>query len=414
MKKILLLALPTLLLFSCKKNADVTIGGNIESNIEGNIDKSTAAYKYIKDLGYRDSEIKDIGKQYLVDGDILFDKNSNPDFSIFGRVHPEQYGSANYVGYNIQPNITIRVDPSMNVYLAEINGAIALWNNVANCRVKFTITGHPSDPANIVITNANLGTGVCGAAYFAMNGLPGALIRININQIAGYPFLQRQRTITHELGHTIGFRHTNWQGFETPAATDPGNGAYLDAMQILGTPTGNDVNSLMNGRECAIGATALSNFDILAVQFLYPQNPPVAGAVPVFRYFSRATTGNHFFTRDYNDLGNGSNNGYIFEGIGFFAFSAQVGGSVPVYRYYQSSSDDHFYTTNFNTLGNGALGYVYEGIRFYAYPAALNGSRPVFRYYNSGAVDHFYTKNQNEFVLGLGGYSLEQTAFYAY
>jgi hypothetical protein len=302
----------------------------------------------------------------------------------------------------------------MNAYVNEINGAIATWNNVANCRVKFTVTTATNQ--NILITNNDLGAGICGAAYFPLNGQPGALVRININQIAGNSFLQRQRTITHEMGHCIGFRHTNWRSIgEGISGRSTDNGAYFDAMHILGTPTGNDVNSLMNGGECGIGATALSNFDILTVQFLYPANPPVVGTVPVFRYFNRADLMNHFYTTNYNELGNGSNNEWIFEGVGFFAFPNQVSGSVPVYRYYSSSSSDHYYTTNFNELGYATADYGYEGIRFYAYPSALNGSVAVFGYWNGNIRDHFFTKNQNEFtVSGLQGYQLERTAFFAY
>lgn len=406
MKNLLLLLLPVLLLFSCKKNADVSVANDVATN--------DAVYKYIKKLGYRDNEIKDIGKEYLVDGDLLFAKNSSPDFSVFDGPRTEQYGTANYVGYNVQPNITVRIDPSMNAYVNEINGAIAIWNNVINCRTKFTLTTATNQ--NILIYNYNLGANTCGAAYYPMNGQPGITVRINLNQIAGNPFLQRQRTIAHELGHCIGFRHTNWQEDPTdPMSGTSVGGARFDAMHILGTPTGNDVNSLMNGGQCGFGATALSNFDILAAQFLYPANPPVAGTVPVFRYFNRADLMNHFYTTNYNELGNGSNDGWIFEGIGFFAFFNQVNGSVPVYRYYSSSSSDHYYTTNFNELGSGKADYGYEGIRFYVYPSALNGSVAVFGYWNGNIRDHFFTKNQNEFIVsGLQGYQLERTAFFAY
>ncbi len=408
MKKLLLLVLPAFLLFSCKKNADLV------TENETTFDQTNAAYQYIKKLGYRDSEIKDIGSEYLVDGDLLFAKNSTPDMSIFSGPKAEQYGTSNYVGYSVQPNITVRIDPSMNAYTAEINGALAIWNAVPNCRVKFTLTTAANQ--NILIINNNLGAGVCGAAYFPVNGGPGSLVRINVAQIAGNPFIQRQRTITHELGHCIGFRHTNWQPNGEPVAgTDPNNGAYFSAMHILGTPTGTDANSLMNGGQCGIGATALSNFDILTTQFLYPANAPVAGTTPVFRYYSRATTQDHLYTIGFSELQNGSNAGYIFEGIGFFAFPGAAAGRVPVYRYFSNFNGDHFYTANAAELGGGGGGYVLEGIAFYVYPSAVAGSVPVYRYFNAALGDHFYTKNPNEFVnTALTGYVLEGIAFYAY
>lgn len=395
-----ILSVVSFLLYSCKKT-EVTPQ-------KTDVDQDNSVLSYIKKLGYSDSEIKDIGDEYLVDGDILFSKKGNPDFSIFGGPKTEQYGTANYVGYDVQPNVFIYVDASMNGYLNEINGAIAMWNNVINCRLKFGITSL-SGIAHIRITNANLGTGYCGAAYFPMNGRPGGLVRININQIAGNSFEQRQRTIAHELGHCIGFRHTNWQPGEPQSGVSSDNGAYFDAMHILGTPTGGDPSSLMNAGQCGSGATTLSNFDILTAQFLYPANPPVAGTVPVFRYYSRATWDDHFFTTNIAELGNGTNNDYIFEGIGFFAFPNQVANSVPVYRWYLSQNGDHFYTANPNEIPSGS----YEGIAFYAYPSAIDGSVPVHRYYHGSYVDHFYTKNQNE-MSTIPGYTYEGIGWYAY
>lgn len=195
----------------------------------------------------------------------------------------------------------------------------------------------------------------------------------------------------------------------------PDNGARFSAMHLLGTPTGDDINSLMNGGQCGIGASSLSNYDILAVQFLYPANPPVAGTVPVFRYYYHnninATDPDHFFTTNVNDIednGNGNLNTYSFEGVAFFAFATQEPGTVPIYQYYHGPVNDHYYT---RTFGN-YTGFVYEKIAFYAYPSNINGAVPVYSYYNGPVQDHHYTKNQNE--TPMSGYVYEGIEFYAH
>ncbi|MBZ4188242.1 M57 family metalloprotease [Niabella beijingensis] len=410
MKKLSLLTLLLCVLtFSCKKS-DKILNEDQQNKVEK---EDHSVYQFIKKLGYSDSEIKDLGSEYLVDGDILFAKNELPNFSIFQQSpKTKQYGTSYYVGYNIQPNITVRIDPSMSAYASEINGAIDMWNNVTNSRINLTLTSSTSQ--DILITNSNLGSGICGAGYFPVDGRPGGLIRINISQIAGNSFAQRQRTIAHELGHTIGFRHTNWQASGEPIGGQlPDNNAYFYAMHLLGTPTGGDANSLMNGGECGIGATSLSSYDILAVQFMYPMNPPIAGSIPVFRYsaggYPDIRNTDHFFTIDITELGNGSST-YSFEGIGFFAFSSQVSGTVPVYRYRRNQYADHYYTTQSGSVS----GYTFESIAFYAYPSAINGALPVYRYYSDSKADHHYTKNTNESQDLTTNYVYEGIAFYAY
>lgn len=406
MKKILLSLPAALLLFSCSK---------IEPTEQqpDPVDKSTPMYRYIKQMGYRDSEIREQGNNYVVDGDMLFSKTAQPDISESGNgATTEQYGLANYVGYNIQPNITIRADASMSSYTAEIDSAIALWNNIPNFRVHFTKTVAINQ--YILISDYNPPTGDCGGAYCPLGGAPGSQVYINTGAISWQTFDQRTAVIAHELGHAIGLNHTNWQPLGEPRIGQKGNGAYYAAMHLMGTPTGADNNSLMNGGNCGSHPTTLSSYDLVAAQFLYPANAPASGSVPVFRYWNNNVTQDHFYTINFNELGNGHNTGYIFEGIAFFAFSTQVTGSVPVYQYFCNNTGDHLYTANYSELGGGTGCYSYQGPKFYAYPSAINGSVPVYRYWNGSVSDHFYTKNQGEFSVGTLGYSLENTSFYAY
>lgn len=92
MKNLLLLALPALLLFSCKKNADIVDGNNI--------DASNSTYKYIKKLGYRDNEIKDIGNEFLVNGSVGVFLYYNGDDHFYTK-NPNEFFAPGLSGYRL-------------------------------------------------------------------------------------------------------------------------------------------------------------------------------------------------------------------------------------------------------------------------------------------------------------------------
>ncbi len=396
---------------SCKKEqGGATQTGPPIPKVDSKADNETLAS--IKAMGYKDSEIVDIGDMYVVDGDIAFPKNRKPSSKNNNSSTPttSQWSTANSVGYNVQ-NIVIQLHSSMAGYEAVLDSAIAIWNGIPNSRLTFSVYDG-SIPVTTYFVETYYVTG-CSAAELPYNGLPGINIRFRRSGTDLLSFDQQVTTLAHEIGHVIGFRHTDWYGTEAATGTDPSpHGiALYNAMHILGTPTGTDTNSLMNTPSCGSSTiSALSPADIIALTFMFPANVPASGTIPIFRYLGGE---DHFYTNDYSDLGNGSQwccGNYIFEGIGFFAFSSQVTSSVPVYRFYNSSVHDHFYTTTYGSYG----GYTYEGIEFYAYTSQINGSVPVYKYYASGSGDHFYTKNPSEFVHGSGGYAYEGIAFYAY
>ncbi len=398
------------------------------------IDQSTSpttdeVYKYIQKLGYSESAIKDMGDYYLVGEDIVFSKNlkfeANPESHLApGTVEDRQYGGQSYIAYSRQPNITIKIDATMTDLANLIQGVVNLYNSIPNCRLHLSITTGDSPDIliknSIILDDLNI-LRLCGTAPLPVNGRAGATVEIDrafitSSTVSGEIAAEQiQRTIIHEIGHAIGLKHTNWAVLRERTNTNN----KTTASNIFGTTTDQDANSQMNGQMCGRRPAGFSPQDIIAIQQLYPANPPVAGSVPVFRYFD-VGTGDHFYTTSINELDGGNTNsnlttGYRFEGVGFFAFPTQVANSVPVFRYFNTGNGDHFYTTNFNELKNGGNGWVLENRQaFFVYTSAINGSLPILRFYNG--KDHFYTKNTNEFAtpVGMGTYRLEQTAFFAF
>ncbi|HEY9044799.1 MAG TPA: M57 family metalloprotease [Ohtaekwangia sp.] len=234
--------------FSCENNQDVAP--------EKTALTPSPVLNYIRQLGFAENSIQENNTHYIVEEDILFPKNMVVPDDAHGRT--EQYYTGSLVSFVNQSNIRVKIDASMTAapdMTAEINSAIAQWNNLLNSRITFTIVTGTYD---ILIQNTNLGTGVCGQGTFPSGGVAGNLIQINKSYIAGNSFDQRQRTITHELGHCISFRHTNWAA--------QGESSALDVPGVGGT----DAGSLMNGGQCGIGAAYLDTNDKAATFSLYP------------------------------------------------------------------------------------------------------------------------------------------------
>jgi len=230
---------------ACKKT------GTVETPQQD--DNAAKVYAHILDLGFPADQIVEKPAEFIVEEDIVFPKNMIVPAE---KVKPEQYYTGSKVSSTKVTNIRLKVDASMTSMQSEINSAISQWNSVSGCRIHWTVvTGTSYD---VLIVDYNLGSGVCGQGTFPSGGNAGGTIRINKNYIAGNSFAQRARTICHEMGHNVSFRHTNWAAIgESSATAVPGVG-------------GTDASSIMNGGQCGSGATVLSTKDKQAAAVLYP------------------------------------------------------------------------------------------------------------------------------------------------
>ena len=73
--------------------------------------------------------------------------------------------------------------------------------------------------------------------------------------------------------------------------------------------------------------------------------------------------------------------------------------SVPLYRYFNGI--DHFYTRNYGELGAGKNGYSFEKVQCKIFSYAQVGTVPLYRYWNGR--DHFYTTNAHEIGTNIPG-----------
>jgi len=236
----------------------------------------------IIDMGFRPDMIRDRGDYFVVEGDIVIWKrdlqpsvgsvpNNNPFRPQF------QWSTYQLVQFEQAQNIVVAISPSVSSGWAEaVRAAMAEWDSVPGIALHFV----EGSPANITIQQTLIDQGLtCARATFPTSNGPGNLITVNSWFATSLPAPEKLLVMTHEFGHTVGFRHTNWQSLHE-SAEPPG------ALLIGHTPQTDDA-SVMNGNTCGYSWGGFSSWDIEAVRVLYPALPiiTITGSLEPGQYF---------------------------------------------------------------------------------------------------------------------------------
>lgn len=232
-------------------------------------------------------------------------------------------------------------------------------------------------------------------------GDPAEFIVLNIDVFNSSSTAQNLvSTIAHEIGHAIGFRHTDF--FDRSFSC---GGAFFDEGQgdnganfVGGTPAGPVDGSWMLSCSNVMVDREFNLSDQIALYNVYGTTQ---GGGAFLRYIG--TNGDHFYTQNYFELREGDSV-YKPEGVQCRIFQFPNTGRIALYRYFNPSSEDHLYTSNFNELGNGGGGYIFEGKAGYIFGSAGNGRVKLLRYFNTTTGDHLYTTNPDELGDGRFGY----------
>lgn len=258
---ILSIAVLSMLAISCKKDAKAPIQDN---GISGDV------LTKIKGLGFSSSNVQKHPEGYLVEGDIVItpEQLNQTGSSQFLRIAgEEQYRTYNLVG-SLPRTITVRVSTSLSsTYVSATDAAIARYNS-QSLLINFT---RVTSGGNIVITAAPSGAGYLASAGFPSGGNPYNSVLVNASALSGQPLNTITSVLAHEIGHCIGFRHTDWMSRQYScggSAVNEGAGT-VGAVQIPGTPSGPDSGSWMLA---CIGSGQNRPFnanDIIALNYLY-------------------------------------------------------------------------------------------------------------------------------------------------
>ncbi|CAA9297652.1 MAG: Milk-clotting protease [uncultured Cytophagales bacterium] len=225
----------------------------------------------IKHLGFGTSDVKRIPGGFLVEGDILLTQKSLdevPDYKVLRVGEQEHYRTFNLVG-GLPRTITISMSSTLNAnscYVNALNTAIARYNN-QGLLIRFQ---RVTSGGNINIIS---GSGsFLASAGFPSGGNPYPQVVVNVSALGSCPSNGYLATIlAHEVGHCIGFRHTDYmdRSYSCGGSFANEGASTVGAVHIPGTPTGPDPTSWMLA---CIGTGQSRPFnanDVTALNYLY-------------------------------------------------------------------------------------------------------------------------------------------------
>lgn len=206
--------------------------------------------------------------RYLVDGDISLTKDQLRELSSLDAAMEKQYRTNNLVtkrnisvigytgsGYDLTAKMRTALQWAVNNY------------NALNTNKTFTLSFAAATNADIVVYRNISNNGAGGSAGFPSNGNPNKFVQI-YNGMESYDTNVNEHVITHEIGHSMGLRHTDWFSRESCGQTGEQAGA-TGAVRIPGTPAGFDANSVMLSCFSAGEDGEFGRYDIVALEYLY-------------------------------------------------------------------------------------------------------------------------------------------------
>ncbi len=247
---------------SCSKNAPET--AVLDQGIPAEIKAKILALGFDTDGAYPTED------GYIVENDIFLsneDLSKPMDLRALIVADNEQYRTTNLVT-GLPRNITIRVSTTLPTSIFTATDAAIARYNAQGLQLTFS---RVTSGGNIVVSKAPGGSGYIASAGFPTStGNPYSSIKFNATY-ATWNANTLASIMAHEIGHCIGFRHTDYmdRSFSCGGSYYNEGASSVGAVHIPGTPTGPDAASWMlacigNGTNRPFNAN-----DVTALGFLY-------------------------------------------------------------------------------------------------------------------------------------------------
>jgi hypothetical protein len=222
----------------------------------------------ISALGFSTDGVVATDGGYLVEGDILLheDDLNGPSSQTKLRIaEVEQYSTFNTVSGT--RTITVSVSGSVSAaFSTAVNNMIARYN-AQNLNLTFA---RVASGGNINIKIVNTGQYIASAG-FPTGGNPYPEVKY-AKKYTTYSDGFMTTVLAHEIGHCIGFRHTDYMNRSYSCGTGGNEGqetSGVGAVHIPGTPTTPDAASWMLACAGASTNRPFNNNDVTALKYIY-------------------------------------------------------------------------------------------------------------------------------------------------
>lgn len=249
---------------ACKKSTSTSVADVVSKDV----------LLKVAALGFSSNNVIAADGGFIVEGDIFLSNEdlnkAKPETPRLLIANEEQYHTFNLVTGGAR---TINVSLSgRNITQLLEDGVIAACNryNAENLNLTFNYIGR-NGGGTINISVVNTGQYIASAG-FPSNGNPYPTINYARTYTSGYSLGFVTTVLAHEMGHCIGFRHTDYMNRSYSCGTGGNEGQTttgVGAVLIPGTPSGPDAASWMLA---CLGATTNRPFnanDKVALSYLY-------------------------------------------------------------------------------------------------------------------------------------------------
>jgi hypothetical protein len=219
-----------------------------EEEVSTNDQVSKSVIEQIAKLGFNTNNVMRTEGGYVVEGDIFLaegDFNSAHNTKALRVGESEQYRTTNLVNVGTGREITLSIDSSLpSTYVTALDAAIARYNAEGLAITMRRV----SSGGDIYLQAAPKSAQYLASAGFPVNGNPHNNIKIATRHIGNNPNQAWFTSIlAHEIGHCIGFRHTDYmdRSYSCGGSYTNEGASSIGAILIPGTPADQDPNSWM-------------------------------------------------------------------------------------------------------------------------------------------------------------------------